>query len=125
MWSIEPKRETVIKMSLVITLSDLDEINEFLTDPRKLQKQVRSIRNSWLGKNKSTWSDTGRATPKAAVASRPAAERTLEKKTGRGPRRGYNNTPKIPCEICHKLIGAQGMHKHLAKHRSAASVDFD
>jgi hypothetical protein len=81
MATIEQRTETITKTSIVIVLDSLDEINQFLTDPSRLQKQVRRIRNSWLGKNKSTWSDTGRATPKAAAASRGA---DTEKKKRRG-----------------------------------------
>jgi hypothetical protein len=103
MYNIEPKQTTVIHRSVVITL-DEDEIAQILVDPRKFQKELRSVKSMWSN-SVSTWSATGQA-PKAS-----------EKKMGRG------RTPKIPCEVCGKLVGAQGMHKHLAKHQRAANAD--
>ena len=56
MWTIEPKRETIVKYSVTITL-DLDEINKILVDPSDFQRQLRVIRNSFEPKRKNFASD--------------------------------------------------------------------
>ena len=59
MWQIEPKRETVVKYSVVVTL-DLDEINKILVDPRDFQRELRTLRNSFAPR-RATFANDGHA----------------------------------------------------------------
>lgn len=70
MFSIEPKRETIVKFSLTITL-DEEGINQFLVDPVWLQKQVRTFRAQHY--KRSAWSATGHADGRKATEKNQAA----------------------------------------------------
>lgn len=103
---IQPKTETetITRHSLTLTLNE-DEINAILVDPRKFQKALRDARSAW-SMNGNTWSLTGRA----------PRQKDESKKAGR---KGQPHQPagKVKCAICSELVGAQGLHKHLARHQ--------
>ncbi len=92
MFTIEPKTETIVKHSVVVTL-DEEEIASILVDPRAFQKHLRQIKRLWS--KRSAWSKTGQADQRPGRR----AKKDAEKKSG-----GLETCPK--CGLTFKRLAS-------------------
>ncbi len=91
MFIIEPKTETIVKHSVVVTL-DEEEIASILVDPRAFQKNLRQIKKLWS--KRSAWSHTGHADQRHTRIKKES-----EKKSG-----GLETCPK--CGLTFKRLAS-------------------